>query len=108
MKNEYCWGLSRPSGALDKNTTYGARLPGFVPQPYPQTSWVALGKLFTFPMPHSSHLQNGNNSIYLIGLLEDLGDKLLRIMPLINGSYFYFCANHLGSWEDQMRTVCKL
>lgn len=70
VKKEYCCGLRRQSSALVKNATYGARLSGFAPQLYAQTSCVALEKLLTFPLPHFLHLQNGKNSIYLIGMLE--------------------------------------
>lgn len=81
MKNEHCCGLRRQSRALVKNTMFGARLPGFVPQLHPNTSSVALGKLLTFPMPYSSHLQNGKQGIYFIGPLEDLWGGSLRIVP---------------------------
>lgn len=108
VKSEQHCGLRRQSSAPVKNTTYGARRSGFVSHLALQTRSVTLRKSLPLPTPHSPHLKNGSDSIHLLGLPERLWGKSLLTAPLVNGSYFYFCANLSGSWEDQTRTVCKL
>lgn len=108
VKSEHHCGLRRQSSAPVKNTTYGARRSGFVSHLALQTRSVTLRKSLPLPAPHSPHLKNGSDSIHLLGLPERLWGKSLLTAPLVNGSYFYFCANLSGSWEDQTRTVCKL